>query len=100
MASGDVVSQMVDIAAGGTSNYQPAASVEVCVMTAGGENANAIVRLTDGTEVNNHWEYASVTINWNINGSKLFINNTNYLQLHNPSGANPYVVSFTGIQIK
>ena len=100
MASGDALTLMQDIAPTAGYNYQPSAGTAYCIMSAGGENGNAEIRMYNGTLTSIQWVYANTTPIQMFDGGKLFIDNTNYLQLWNNSGATTYTTSATGVQIK
>jgi hypothetical protein len=95
MAVGDVVSQIETLLL--TNLYfQPAAGVEVAVMSVPGDGTtSAYVGLSDG--VNNSYARStdSVEFSQGLN-TRIFINNTNYLFYR----MNLSAPSFTGIQIK
>ena len=100
MTAGDAFTLMQDVPALSGYNYQPSAGTAYCILSAGGENGNAQIRMYNGTLSTTQWAYANTTPIQMFDGGKLFIDNTNYLQLWNNSGATTYTTSATGVQIK
>lgn len=100
MTAGDTINYLIDLApSGGNVNYQPASGVEIAVTSCSSERGDGQVSLTNSTIEIEHWYRSSTTSNWSNNGSRLMINNTNYLKLYNYSSATG-TLGFSGIQIK
>tara|TARA_R110000823_G_C15759757_1_gene482825 strand:- start:44 stop:343 length:300 start_codon:yes stop_codon:yes gene_type:complete len=99
MAAGDAVSYVADLASGATVFFQPAAGVEVCLMSFSSERNDNYSSATSGTFITTFWYKGSTTDNFNINGHKMFINNSSYLRIGN-FDASQGAFSYSGIQTK
>ncbi len=91
MAAGDVVSGFV--ASSTFVDFQPAAGVEVAIMSALGQEGDVEVGLYDGVTYGQQ-NVASTTSSKFC--ERFMINNTNYLRMYSSGQTG----SFTGIQIK
>tara|TARA_B100000029_G_C17366607_1_gene884574 strand:- start:597 stop:932 length:336 start_codon:yes stop_codon:yes gene_type:complete len=111
LAKGDAVVSIANIAAAGTGTYQPAAGVETVIFAAGGDNAQ--IEITNGALTadyihNGNWfsggglgaiTAASNTLVGSSAGTKVFVTNSVYIQIRNPTGGtHPYF--FSGVQTK
>ena len=94
MTAGDVVNGLGAVA--GALSFQPAAGVECMISMCGNNNNNTFnINLTDGvltSRISNQFFAVQSTVN-----IKLFINNTNYLNLTAFAGNSN---CYSGIQIK
>tara|TARA_R110000744_G_scaffold339338_1_gene444490 strand:+ start:493 stop:792 length:300 start_codon:yes stop_codon:yes gene_type:complete len=99
MVAGDVVNSIIDIANGATVDFQPAATVDVAILSCSGEFTDLFIGITDGTIATVFWQRSAPAENFNNNGYKQMINNTAYLRMTNASGATR-AISYTGVQIK
>ena len=100
MASGDVVTHIVDVAAV-YLYYQPAASVEIAICSMAAEANRIQVDLYDGALAAYFWRYAGADVpSFANNGNRLFITNTLYLQIWNPATTPATTFAFTGIKVK
>jgi hypothetical protein len=96
MVVGDVVNEIGAIASPLT--FQPAATVECLISTAGNGTGGAWMLLTNAAGAFSYlWDTSATTNNYRSN-IKLFINNTNFLYI-STAIAGEYA-NFTGIQIK
>ena len=100
MTAGDALTIIVNIALSAGYSFQPSAGTEYCITSAGGENGNAHLKQYNGTLSTVVWAYANTTPIQMFDGGKLFIDNTNYLQLWNNSGGSAYNSSVSGVQTK
>lgn len=99
IAVGEVINYCADIADAVSVDFRPASGVECCILSCSSEQNDCEMAMTQGTIQAIFWYRLSVTNNWNINGNKFFINNTNYLRISNFSGYTG-ALSYSGIQIK
>ena len=101
MAIGDVVSQLNDVGAASTLDFQPAAGVEIMISQFFSENGTSAVvwRIVNGTLNLAVVNDGSVITGANQNPLKLFITNTIFIRDDNTSGA-AVNMGFTGMQIK
>lgn len=105
MAVGDIINDVVAIANGATSDFQPAAGVSIIIThVAGGQGAHtqALAGLYDGSLFSGKGCATRTTTatnnNWNL--WKMGITNTNYLRMNNNSAGSTQNFSYSGIQIK
>ena len=111
MAKGDAIATIASIAAAGTGSFQPAAGSEAVIFAAGGDNAQ--IEITNGALTadyihNGNWfsggglgsiTAATATAIGSSAGTKIFITNSVYIQIRNPTGgAHPYF--FSGVETK
>ena len=101
MAAGDAVGYIERINASTTSNYQPAAGVEICITSLGfSVPASSKVRVVDGgVEAPQYVNLPSTVNAQGFLNTKIIISNSFYLQLRN-DGAGAADFGFTGIQLK
>tara|TARA_R110000822_G_scaffold152866_2_gene292329 strand:+ start:487 stop:777 length:291 start_codon:yes stop_codon:yes gene_type:complete len=96
MAAGDVVS---GISTTNSIDFQPASGVECMISCINGSDANYLyLKITDGVTVStSRFTNNNSFIANNGANIKVFINNTNYLNVTAGAG---YPVSYTGVQTK
>tara|TARA_R110000824_G_scaffold165482_1_gene342079 strand:- start:12 stop:311 length:300 start_codon:yes stop_codon:yes gene_type:complete len=99
MVAGDIVNYCADQASGAAYDFQPAATVQVCIFSCSSETNDATMGLTDGTVQTTFWNKLMPTNSWQLNGTKFLIDNTNYLRITNTNAATQ-ALGFSGIQIK
>ena len=96
MAVGDVVSNIVSVAASGTLDIQPAAGVEWIIHNIYYEY-DVDIALTDGTNI---LTFDSVTGNGVYAKFSFHVTNTIFLRITNKDTANARLVGYDGIQSK
>lgn len=102
MAVDDVITDIVSVAQSTSSYFQPAAGVEVVIIGAGADLANA-TGIEGVGQYDGSLSSAMFKVNYdiaNMNGSKIGITNGHYLRLWNGYGSGAVVHSYTGIQTK
>jgi hypothetical protein len=97
MAVGDVVNQILGVT--GRINFQPAANVEVVVLSCSGGNSGMYAGFTNGTVFSDfNFSFGGTAANGARNSMniKACVNNTTYFTIT----SNNYVPAFSGIQTK
>jgi hypothetical protein len=101
MAAGDAFGYLVDVGPSSTSNYQPAAGVEICITSiALEEPSDSRINLVNGTlEAKFVQQPGNLTASGLLN-TKIIITNTNYLAFNNQAAGGSRSMGITGIQLK
>ena len=104
MAKGDVVSGVGSVAGLSSLTFQPAVGVEVMITAVGTERMDTghpecTVGLTNGVNLGNFITYNTTAGDSNFGQLRIFLNNTNYLNITNPN-ASSTGYAYSGIQTK
>jgi len=97
MAVGDVVANIVSVAAGGSIVIQPAAGVEWLITNIYIPDGNTSLELykTDGTT-----DIKILSLNGSLLNYNFYLTNTYYLKIVNTDTANAYSVGYDGVQTR